>query len=342
MTNQKIRVGVVGLGRAGWDIHIRRLRDDERFEIGAVADFEATRRAEAQDEFGCAAYADFDSLLRESDCEIVVLASPSAQHAPQSIAVLEAGKHVVVEKPMALNTAEAGQMIEAARAADKKLFVHQNFRYNPQVAHLREIIASGILGDVFEIRMRALSFNRRNDWQTLQKLGGGTLNNTCPHFIDLALLMLESPVKQVFSDLKLTTDAGDADDHVKMLFKGENRRVIDLEVSTSCAFAEPRWTLLGTAGTLRSDGQTSELKYFDPSELSPLTVDEAPPAGRKYGNGEVLPWREEQRPTEGAVSSDFYDNVFTVLREGAALDITPESVREVIRIIEDAHRDNPL
>lgn len=342
MTQEKIRVGVVGLGRAGWDIHVKRLRDDSRFEIGAVADFEASRRSEAHDEFGCETYTDFESLLKDSNCELVILASPSVQHGPQSIAAMEAGKHVVVEKPMAMSTDEAGLMIDAAAAAGKELFVHQNFRYNPQVAHLREVMASGVLGKIFEIRVRALSFNRRNDWQTLQKLGGGTLNNTCPHYIDVALQLLESPVKQMFSDLKLTTDAGDADDHVKLLLKGENGRVIDIEVSTSCAFSEPRWTLLGTAGTLRSDGKISELKYFDPNELPTLVVDESPPAGRQYGTGEVLPWKEERRPTEGAVPTDFYDNVFAVLREGAAQEITPESVREVIRIIEEAHRDNPL
>jgi Predicted dehydrogenases and related proteins len=128
-------------------------------------------------------------------------------------------------------------------------------------------------------------FNRRNDWQTLQKFGGGNLNNTCPHFIDAALLLLGSPVKRIFTDLQLTTDVGDADDHTKILLKGENGRFIDLEVSTSCAFPEYKWTLLGTAGTLRSDGKESELKYFDPAELQPLTVNEGTPENRAYGSG---------------------------------------------------------
>jgi predicted dehydrogenase len=340
-TSKPIKVAVVGLGRAGWGLHVKRMRGDDRFAITAVADLDESRREEAQREFGCQTFSNFEELLKSADCEVIVIASQSVDHGPQTIATLQSGRHVVVEKPMAMNTDEATRMIEAAEAADKKLFVHQNYRYNPDVRHIQEVLQSGLLGRVFEIRIRVLSFARRNDWQTLKKFGGGNLNNTCPHFIDAALLLLDSPVKRMFSDLQLTTDVGDADDHAKILLKGENGRVIDLEVSTSCAWSEPKWTLLGTTGTLRSDGQKSEIKYFDPAQLQPMEVDEAPPAGRKYGSGEILPWQEETRPSLADVSTDFYDNVYAVIRESKEMDITPEHVREIIRIIETAHRENP-
>ena len=338
---EPIKVGVIGLGRAGWDIHVQRLRGDERFQITAVSDLQEDRRNEARDEFGCETFTKYQDLIEKGDCELVVVASQSVDHGPHTISGLGSGRHVVVEKPMAMSTDEATQMIEAAEAAGRKLFVHQNYRYMPDLRHIQEIIQSGLLGRIFEIRIRALGFSRRNDWQTLQKYGGGNLNNTCPHFIDVALLLLDSPVQRMFSDLQLTTDVGDADDHAKILLKGENGRVIDLEVSTSCAFTEPKWTILGTNGTLKSDGKTSELKYFDPAELGPLVVQEGPP-GRVYGSGEVLPWREETRSSIAEVPSDFYDNIYAVLRPDAPMDITPEQVREVIRIIETAHRENPL
>jgi predicted dehydrogenase len=335
-----IKVGVIGLGRSGWNIHVRRLRNDRRFQVSAVVDLQEGRRREAIEEFNCQGFTDYRDMLEKGDVELVVIASQSVDHGPQSIAATLSGRHVVVEKPMAMNTDEATAMIEAAESAGVELFVHQNYRYQLDVQHIREIIASGLLGNVFEVRIRVLKFARRNDWQTLQKYGGGNLNNTCPHFIDAALLLLESPVARMFSDLQLTTDVGDADDHSKLLLKGENGRLIDLEVSTSCAFSEPKWTVLGTAGTLRSDGKTSEIKYFDPAKAPELIVDEAPPSARQYGSGDVLPWVEESRPSVGTVTSDFYDNVYAVLREGAAKEILPEQVREVIRIIEAAHREN--
>lgn len=335
-----LKVGVIGLGRAGWHIHILRLRDDKRFWVSAVNDTQEERLLQAQAELGSQTFSDYADFLKNANCEVVVVASQSVDHAAHTIAALESGRHVVVEKPMAMDTAEAQAMIAAANAAGKKLFVHQNYRYSPDVKHIQEVIHSGLLGRVFEIRVRALDFSRRNDWQTLQKYGGGNLNNTCPHYIDAGLLLLESPLKTSFTDLQLTTDVGDADDHAKIILKGENGRVIDLEISTSCAFPEPKWTVLGTAGTLRSDGETSEIKYFDRAELKPLMVEEGPPVNRGYGNGEELPWREETRSSLAKVPADFYDNVFAVLRNGAEMDILPEQVLEVIRVIEKAHRDN--
>lgn len=335
-----LKVGVIGLGRAGWDIHILRLRDDERFRVSAVNDLSEERRAQAKTELGSEPFDKYEDFLKNANCELVIVASQSVDHARHTIEALESGRHVVVEKPMAMNTGEAKRMIDASKAAGKKLFVHQNYRYSQDFRHIQEIIGSGLLGRVFEIRIRALNFARRNDWQTLQKFGGGSLNNTCPHYIDAGLVLLESPLKTMFADLQLTTDVGDADDHGKIILKGENGCVIDLEVSTSCAFTEPKWTVLGTAGTLRSDGETSEIKYFDPSELQPLIVQEGPPVNRGYGSGEELPWREETRSSLAEVPSDFYDNVFAVLRHGAAMDILPEQVLEVIRVIEKAHADN--
>jgi len=341
LRRKPIKVGVVGLGRAGWNIHVNRMRDDQRFIISDVCDFQKDRLKEANEEFGCNTFTDFDDFLKNAECEMVVVASQSIAHAPQTIAALKSGRDVLVEKPMSITSAEATKMIKAANAADKKLFVHQNYRYHADVQYLREVLDSKLLGDVFEIRARALGFNRRSDWQTLQKFGGGCLNNTCPHFIDTCLLLLESPVKDQFSDLRHTVDAGDADDHVKILLRGENKRVIDLEVSTTCAFPETKWTLLGTNGTLKSDGSTSTIKYFDPKKLKPLKVNENPAEGRKYGNDDKIPWQEKvEASVPKKPSGDYYDNVWRVLRYGAEQEVKPEEVYNVMRVIEKAHKDS--
>ena len=342
LRRKPIKVGVVGLGRAGWNIHVNRMRGDQRFIISDVCDREEDRLKEANKEFGCNTFTNFDDFLKNAECELIVIASQSKDHGPQTIAGLKSGRHVLVEKPISMSASEAAKMIKTANTTGKILFPHQNYRYHLDVQYLREILASKLLGDVFEIRIRTAGFTRRSDWQTLQKLGGGVLNNTCPHFIDAALVLLESPVKQQFSDLKHTTDAGDADDHVKILLKGENGRVIDLESSTSCAFSDNLWTLLGTAGTLKSDGKTSTIKFFDPKKLKPLKATETPAAGRKYGNDDEIPWQEKIEPSVPKnPTGDYYDNVWRVVRYGAEQEVKPEEVLEVMRVIEKAHKDNP-
>ncbi len=334
-----IKVAVVGLGRAGWDIHVRRMRGHPEFQITAVADFEESRRNEAKTEFCCATFEDYRSLLKGVDAEVIVVASQSSTHAEISITAMQSGRHVVVEKPMATSLGDAQRMIDASKTSGKKLFVHQNYRYLPDSQYMLQVVQSGEpIGRVFEIRMRNLGFNRRNDWQTLKKFGGGVLNNTGPHFVDMALQLIASPVKDVWSDLQLITDAGDTEDHVKLLIRGENGRVVDIELCTSCAFPETKWTLLGSNGTLVSDGKTSKIKRFDPTKVKPLAVVETPPVNRRYGNDDVLPWEEYETPSVAKSEGDFYDNVFAVVRRAAKQDITPESVLEVMKVIERAKR----
>ncbi len=339
--NQKVsdpvRLAIVGLGRAGWNIHANRIRGHAEFRIVDVADVDAERRTEAKGDFACRTHADYRSLLAATDAEVVVVATQSSTHAEIACAVLDAGHDVIVEKPMALNVPDAQRMAEAAKRNGRRLFVHQNYRYYPDSRHVVEIARTGAhIGTLFEVRVRALSFFRRNDWQTLRKFGGGELNNSCPHFIDMALLLLDAPVKDVFGDLKLISNSGDAEDHVKLLIRGTNGRLIDLEISSSCAFPEPKWTLLGSNGTLVSDGKTSKVKRFDPAKIKPLPVVESAPAGRKYGNDDVLPWEEYEIPSVGSQTSDFYDNVHAVLRSGAAQEVTPDHVINLMRVIDRA------
>src|SRR5438552_184987 len=148
MSDEPIRYAVVGLGRAGWDIHVRQLRARSDAKIVAAVDPLAERREQAASEFECKTYDTLRKMLKQDDVEVVVIATPSVQHASDSIRALKAAKHVVVEKPMALSLSEADRMIRAAESAQKKLFVHQNYRFFPEFLHMREVIASGVLGKV--------------------------------------------------------------------------------------------------------------------------------------------------------------------------------------------------
>jgi len=339
MAKQKpIKVAVVGLGRSGYSIHIARMRDDKRFQVTAVTDWLPERMAEVQEELGCATYSDHKSLLEDADAEVVVVATYSDTHPAITREVLHSGRHAICEKPIADSVTAARSMLEAAKKTRKKLLVHHNHRFTPETRHLLEVVKSKRIGEVFEIRMRSFSFARRNDWQTFQKFDGGVLNNTCPHFLDIGLQLLGSPVADIFCDLKLISDVGDAEDHVKVVLRGENGRVYDMEVSTACRFPEPKWTVLGTYGTLVSDGKTSKIEWFDPKKLGRLRPIEAPVAGRVYGNDDVIPWQTDEVPSVGPSIGDFYDNVWAVLRERKAMVVKPEEALEVVRVTQTAKR----
>lgn len=337
-SKQPIRVGIIGLGRSGYNIHINRMRGDERFQITAVTDWIPKRMEEVQAEFGSDIYPDHKALLMESDADVVVVATYSDTHVTVSKDVLKAAKHCICEKPISDSYQGARSLVETAKKQRKKLFVHQNYRFAAEARHLLDIIKTKRIGDVFEIRMRALGFSRRNDWQTMSEHDGGVLNNTCPHFIDLGLQLLVAPVQDVFCDLKHIAAAGDVEDHVKVLLKADNGRVYDMEVSSVCAFPEPKWTVLGSCGTLVSDGKTSTIRWFDPKKLNRLPVVEEPTPGRTYGNDDEIPWHTEEVPSVGPSIGDFYDNVWDVLRERRAMVVKPEEALEVVRVTQACKR----
>jgi scyllo-inositol 2-dehydrogenase (NADP+) len=333
-----IKVAVVGLGRAGYNIHIARMRNDDRFQITAVADLLPARLAEVAAEFGCEGYPNHRAMLKKTDAEIVVAATYSDTHVAVSKDILRSGRAAICEKPISDRLAIARGLLTTAQQTQQNLFIHQNYRFFPETRHLLEIIKSKRIGEVFEIRMRAFGFSRRYDWQTLRKFKGGVLNNTCPHFLDIGLQLLGSPVAEVFCDLKQIASLGDVEDHVKVILKGENGRVYDMEVSSACAFNEPKWTLLGSHGTMTSDGSTSTIRWFDPKQAGKLKVIPTPLPGRVYCEDKGLKWQEEQIPSKGPDIGDFYDNVWAVTREKKPMVVKPEEALEVVRITEICQR----
>jgi len=342
-SKQPITYAIVGLGRAGWNIHVKALRGRKGAQIVAVADPVAERRDEAASEFGCQCYGSIDEMLKAPgfDADVVVIATPSVCHGPDTIKALKAGRHVVVEKPMSTSLREADRMIRAAKDARRKLFVHQNYRFFPEFTYYQSVIKSGRLGKVYHMRNALYgSFARRNDWQTLSRNAGGVLNNTCPHFIDQALQLTGSPIEKVFGDLKQIGSAGDVEDHVKIMMRAENGCTVDLEISSAQAMPikPPKWTICGTHGTLTSDGAEATVRWFDPRQAPAIKAQDGPANDRKYGNTDELPWQEVTEPAVGPDIGDFYDNVFAVLRERKKMVVTPESVREVMRVITESRK----
>jgi scyllo-inositol 2-dehydrogenase (NADP+) len=144
MSEELLRVGIVGLGRSGWNIHAAGLADLTRlYRVTAVADPEPDRRLEAEQRFGCTAYTQPGELFADPDVDLVIVATPSHTHVDTALGALDAGKHVVVEKPIAGTTAEVDRLIERAEARNRVLMAFQNQRLDPSFLAVREVLDSG-------------------------------------------------------------------------------------------------------------------------------------------------------------------------------------------------------
>ncbi|MCM8819138.1 MAG: Gfo/Idh/MocA family oxidoreductase [Candidatus Omnitrophica bacterium] len=340
---EKLKVGIAGLGRSGWNIHCHWISLlPEMYKIVAVCDPDEKRRKEAEEKFNCKSYDNYEDLIKDKNVEIVIVATLSSLHAEHTIKALKAGKHVICEKPMSTNLKDADKMIKTAKETEKILTVFQNKRYAPDFQKVKEIVDSGILGRIVLIKMLWHNFGRRWDWQTLKKYGGGTLNNTGPHIIDQALQFIpEKEEIEIFCHMEKTLTLGDTEDHVKIILKSKNSPMLDIEITSSCCYPQENWLVMGTNGGLKGTFSELKWKYFNPKDLPEMKVDEKPTSDRSY-NKEDIPWKEEQI---WKISSEdlnfplnFYKDFFETIRNNKPLKITPESVRRVMWVIEKCHK----
>ncbi len=344
MMAQPIKIGIVGLGRAGWGMHCKELQGrEDKFQIVAACDIIPERRERVVARYGCRVYERIEDLIADPDVELVDIATRSNGHYVHASAALAVGKHVLIEKPMCASYAEAVQLREdaaqspcAAKSPAGQLFVRHNRRFDPDFLHVQEVIASGILGDVYEIRLARHGYQRRDDWQTIKQFGGGQLLNWGPHVVDHALRFLESPVVSQYSDLKRVAAVGDAEDHLKIVLKGANGRIVDLEISGGVALGAPTYQVFGTRGSLVLAGKTITLKYLDPAV--PLEDREADPGtpGETFGNREALPWIEEAVAVCTGDNYIIWDHLYAAIREGVPFPVTLDESLDVMRVLSAA------
>lgn len=347
---EPLRIGILGQGRSGYDIHARWLRNDrERFRIAAVADLMPERTRECAEEFGAAAYGDYRELLRDRNLklDVIVNALPSNLHPEGTIAALEAGYHVVCEKPAARSVADFDRMVATAESRGKLLQPFQNSRFQPAFRKIQAVVASGCLGRLIHARISFSNFARRWDWQTRRDMWGGNLLNTGPHPMDQAVVLFGEAEPRVFARLVSDNPFGDAENYAAVTLWGPRAPTIEVVVSSFMAYPQGEmYNLAGTQGGLTGDLSQLKWRYFDPT-----TAPQHAPKGTWSDNrgycGEKLDWHEEtwKLSTDldnfSVICRAFYANLHAILTANAPREITLAQVRRQVAIMEEAHRQNP-
>ncbi len=364
--NGRIKVGICGLGRAGRQMHIPELAlYPELFEVVAGCDHAPDRLRDLPSPAEeIRTYAALEELLDDPEVELVTIATRNADHTPQAIQALDAGKYVVVEKPIAVSVEQVMRLKAASGRHPGKLFLRFNRRYEPQFNHIRKILEQGILGRVGMIKLyRHPTYCRRRDWQTETRFCGGMLNN----ILDQALVLLGSPVVDVWSNLQHNFSAGDADDQVKILLKAANGCVADIEISSVCALPGNLYEIWGDRGALvvPNDGNVIRLKYLNPDvRLAELQPEEGN-YPLFYGNQEHLDLIVEELPVDpgrghtlqrgrvtesgvGTQETGYYSqdamwlDVYDAVRNNVPYPIGMEDGVNVVKVSELVHRQNAL
>lgn len=278
-----------------------------------------------------AAYS-LEEVLKSDNVDIVSICSPNGLHAKHSISSLNAGKHVLCEKPMAISAYDCGEMIQAAERNNKRLFVIKQNRFNPPVAAVKELIVSGQLGKVFSVQLSCF-WNRNenyylNSWKGTKELDGGTLFTQFSHFVDL-LYFLVGDVKEVcaFGDNFNHKDTIEFEDTgvVALKFHSGALGTINYTVNSYPRNMEGSLTIFAEKGTIKIGVQyLNELEYFQVEGM------DAPPeleVGNKPNNyGEY----------QGSMSNHdkIYQNVVEVMNSGASISTNMFEGLKTVEIIE--------
>lgn len=336
-----IRVGIIGLGRAGFGMQTKELlKRKGKYEIVAGCDTLAARRKRfAEAVPGVKVYASAEKLLADPAVDLVSIATRTPTHADLTIAALRAGKMVMDEKPIATTYADAKRMATEGRKHPGKLFFRHNRRFEAAFNDMQDVIASGILGDIVEIRLCRHHYARRDDWQTILKEGGGQLLNWGPHLVDHALQFIGGRPTFLHTELRRIAAVGDAEDHVHLLLRRGTGPLVEIEISGGAALKSPVYFVVGTRGTLVSDDEkTLRLRYLDPKKKLPRRRATTAPMD-SFGNPEQLPWIDETRPVRTDLEPDcIWDNLYAHLRGGAPFRVTTEEALEVMRVLDIAAR----
>lgn len=340
--DRKVRVGLVGYGLAGSVFHAPLISTTDGLELAAIVTgsqerVEAARTAHPNS----AVIATTDELWARGDVDVVVIATPNTSHAPLASAAIDHGIAVVVDKPLAISSAEARSVIEQADAAGVLLTVFQNRRWDGDFLTVKSLVDQGALGTVarFESRFERWRPQIKDGWRenVPPSQGGGLLFDLGAHVIDQAL-NLWGPAAQVYAEVDTTRPLAKVDDDVFIAITHVNGVRSHLFASATAADLGPKFRVLGTEGGYSCYG-------LDVQEAA-LRAGELP--GPDWGAVEQENWGEYTNlagetstfPTIPGDYPQFYRELDQAVRGLGPAPVDPTDAAATLRIIEAARESS--
>ena len=316
----------------------------EGIELLAVCDADPRRLKSAEEAFpGVRTSMSVDELIADDDVELVVVATPPVTHHSLALALLRAGRHVVLEKPMCLTVGEADELIGAADAAGLALTVHQSRRFDADFVTVRQLVDGGALGEVFNVETFVGGFEHPcRAWHSEVSISGGAVYDWGSHHLDWILQLMDGfPAtlsahghKRVWHDVTNL-------DQVRVRLAWEDGREAEFLQSDVAGIRRPKFLVQGTSGTLAGWYRPLVLEQLEPGigyvgdhphhAEAPVEVIVA-----RYEPAIGL--AETRLPPARVPRYAFHRNLADHLQFGEPLAVTPASARRVVALLEAAQR----
>lgn len=323
--SDRLRLGIVGTGAVAQLVHLPLSTHRNDVELVALADKEPEKASALAQRFDVPRVLSTEALLADDGVDAVILCTPNHLHEDEAVAALQAGKHVLVERPLALSPEGCDRVVEAARGAGRVLEVGMAHRFRPDVAALRAFIAGGELGEIYAGRVAWMNRHvplRRTTWrQRPEEAGGGALMDLGVQSLDLLFWILGgAQVTRVSAVMARGED--EVEDAANVLMETDRGVALTLEVSWSYFAAEDsHYTrVLGTEGS----GQLPPLQIYKQFGGRPMDVTPEQPAPPRKGSRYMNAHRRQ------------LDHFFRAARGFAEVDL-PERQGSIMRVIQAAY-----
>lgn len=275
------RYSITGCGGIIAATHINALKQIPTARIVGMCDIDVTSGKPRADELGAPFFTDYREMLASVKPDISVICTPHPLHAQMTIDSFEAGAHVVVEKPMAIEAAEADRMIEAAERTGKLLAVNFQQRFKPSIERAKQLIDSGAIGPlvrvlVVEPWLRTKAYYKLSHWRgTWKGEGGAVLLNQSPHTLDLLCYLAGLP-KTVWGWIRTLYHDIECEDTFQAMLEYPNGAPGYITASTGEAGVQRSIQIIGQNGALELVGDTLTTLRFSPSLAEHLATSSEP------------------------------------------------------------------
>jgi predicted dehydrogenase len=336
----KIKTGIASYGLSGRVFHAPFIHANEAFELTAIC--ERSKNEASKTYPYVKIVSSFDELISDASLELIIVNTPDVTHYDYCKAALEAGKHVIVEKPFVFTVPEGEELIQLAAEKGRMLTVFQNRRWDGDFMTVRKVLNENKLGRIVEFRAGFQRFRTQiaDTWKERNDSFVGIVYNLGPHLVDQAICLFGKPTG-VFAQIKKQRDGSQIDDFFHIILKYSDMQVT---LTAGMLMKEPiaSFVLHGTKGSFIKPGidpqedqlkggmlPTDEVYGFDTPEMyGTLVLDE---------NGETI------RETVETIRGDYrlyFDAVANSIRQQQAPPISPAENLLVIRILEAAYQSN--
>ena len=344
--SRSLGVGVVGYGPFGGMGYMHGLAstETEGLRFVAAADSSADRLAAARADFPDAGlYDSATSLAADTDVDVVVVATPPKFHAELALELLRAGKHVVVEKPMCLERADADRLIATALEHDRVITVHQSRRWDTDFLAVRRLVETGALGEVFNIETFVGGFEHPcRAWHSEDSISGGAVYDWGSHHVDWINLLHGGAPKRILCTThnRVWRDTSNVD-QLSLWMQWDDGREATFRQSDVCAIRRPKFHIQGTEGTLEGHYQPLRTTSVVPGRGY---VEHTSHHAEAPVDLRIVRYDGTNGPVESIVRPAahpgwaFHRNLADHLLLGEQLAVRPEESRDVVAVLEAAHR----